>query len=443
MTQDNKMSNGMKIGIVGAGFTGLSAAYYLGKKGHRVTVIEKDSNPGGLAIGFSDKNWNWTLEKHYHHWFTNDKNVLELAKEIQHEVIIKRPKTSVYVDGKIFQFDSPKEVLLFPKLPIIDRFRMGLVIGFLKFNPIWKPLEKINATTFLPKTIGKKSYKLIWEPLFRNKFGPYVSDVSLAWFWARIVKRTPSLAYPKGGFLDFANHLVKQIEGQGGEVIFETDVIEISSNKKPQIKFRRIENSKRPGGTRIEKYDIVIVTLPSFLFLKIAPGLPREYKNRFAKLKGLGATNLVLRLNRPFLPDTTYWLNVCDSNHPIMAIVEHTNFMDKKNYNNEYLVYLGNYLPPDSERFEMAKEETLKLFDPYLRKINPNYKDHLTGFELFKVSFAQPIIPTNYSKMIPPIKTPLPNVYLANIEQVYPWDRGTNYAVELGEKVANTVTDEN
>ena len=138
MTQDNKMSNGMKIGIVGAGFTGLSAAYYLGKKGHRVTVIEKDSNPGGLAIGFSDKNWNWTLEKHYHHWFTNDKNVLELAKEIQHEVIIKRPKTSVYVDGKIFQFDSPKEVLLFPKLPIIDRFRMGLVIGFLKFNPIWK-----------------------------------------------------------------------------------------------------------------------------------------------------------------------------------------------------------------------------------------------------------------------------------------------------------------
>ena len=258
MTQDNKMSNGMKIGIVGAGFTGLSAAYYLGKKGHRVTVIEKDSNPGGLAIGFSDKNWNWTLEKHYHHWFTNDKNVLELAKEIQHEVIIKRPKTSVYVDGKIFQFDSPKEVLLFPKLPIIDRFRMGLVIGFLKFNPIWKPLEKINATTFLPKTIGKKSYKLIWEPLFRNKFGPYASDVSLAWFWARIVKRTPSLAYPKGGFLDFANHLVKQIEGQGGEVIFETDVIEISSNKKPQIKFRRIENSKRPGGTRIEKYDIVI-----------------------------------------------------------------------------------------------------------------------------------------------------------------------------------------
>ena len=37
--------------------------------------------------------------------------------------------------------------------------------------------------------------------------------------------------------------------------------------------------------------------------------------------------------------------------------------------------------------------------------------------------------------------TPLPHVYLANIEQVYPWDRGTNYAVELGEKVAHQILD--
>ena len=62
----------MKIGIIGAGFTGLSAAYYLQKKGHSVTLFEKESYPGGLAIGFKEKEWNWTLEKHYHHSFTNE-----------------------------------------------------------------------------------------------------------------------------------------------------------------------------------------------------------------------------------------------------------------------------------------------------------------------------------------------------------------------------------
>ena len=429
----------MKIGIVGAGFTGLSAAYYLLKNGHSVTIFEKDPHPGGLAIGFRQKDWKWSLEKHYHHWFTNDKKVLGLAREINFPVVIKRPKTSVYVDGQIYQFDSPKEVMLFPKLSLIDRLRLGAVVSFLRFNPMWRPLEKINATKFLPITMGKKGYRLIWEPLFKNKFGPYANDVSLAWFWARIVKRTPSLAYPKGGFLSFANHLVSVIKQKSGGVYFNTEIVELSSVGKPQIKFKKNENSK----IQIENFDKVLVTLPSFLFLKIALGLPREYRDRFAKLKGLGATNLVLRLKNPFLPDSTYWLNVCDQSSPIMAIVEHTNFMDKKNYDNEHLVYLGNYLPSDSKRFLMNKDETLKLFDPFLKKINPNYKEYLIGYELFKAPFAQPVIPTNYSMLIPPFKTPLPNVYLANIEQVYPWDRGTNYAVELGEKITDYILNEN
>lgn len=423
----------MKIAIIGAGFTGLSAAYQLSKRKHKVTVFEKDASPGGLAIGYKEKNWNWSLEKHYHHWFTNDKSILGLAKEINYKVLIKRPKTSVFVDGEIFQFDSPKEVLNFPKLSIIERFRMGFFIALLKYNPFWKPLEKFNSTKILPKFMGKKAYKLIWEPLFINKFGPFAQNISLAWFWARIVKRTPSLAYPEGGFLGFANHLVRTIERKGGNFYFSTEITELSYRDKPQIKFNR----SRISAT--DSFDVVIVTTPSFLFLRIAPSLPVNYKNTLGKLKGLGATNLMLRLKIPFFNDGTYWLNICDRNAPVMAIVEHTNFMDKKHYNNEHLLYLGNYLPADSERFSMSKEETLKLFDPFLKKINPNYKENIIDYELFKVPFAQPIIPTNYSKILPTFETPLKNVYLANIEQVYPWDRGTNYAVELGEKIANLV----
>ena len=229
----------MRIAIIGAGFTGLSAAFELIKKGHDVTVLEKDSQPGGLAIGYKEKKWRWSLEKHYHHWFTNDKFILNLAKEIGHEVLIKRPKTSVYVDGEIYQFDSPIKVLLFPKLPVVDRIRMGFIVGLLRYNPIWKPLEKINATTFLPKTMGKKSYKMIWEPLFKNKFGPFANDISLAWFWARIIKRTPSLAYPERGFLSFAQHLVKEIKQKKGVLYFNAEVLEVKENgKKLSVKVK-------------------------------------------------------------------------------------------------------------------------------------------------------------------------------------------------------------
>src|SRR3972149_2198505 len=111
----------MKIGIVGAGFTGLAAAYYLTRNGHDVTVFEKDEKPGGLAVGYREKKWEWSLERHYHHWFTNDKSVLKLAKEINHKVIIKRLKTSSFVDNEIFQLDSPLSLLKFPKINMLER----------------------------------------------------------------------------------------------------------------------------------------------------------------------------------------------------------------------------------------------------------------------------------------------------------------------------------
>jgi len=425
----------MKIAIVGAGFTGLSAAFELSRKGHEVVIFEKDSNPGGLAIGFKEKPWNWSLEKHYHHWFSNDYEVINLAKEIDYDIIKKGPKTSIYIDSKIYQLDSPIHVLTFPKLSFIDRLRMTIVVGFLKLDPFWKPLEKLKAEDFLLKTMGKNAYKKIWEPQLKNKFGDFAKDISLVWFWARIKKRTPSLVYPSGGFLKFAQALVKECEKKGGKFFFNTEVVKIKSTKQVSVKYKMVNDK-----SSIVNFDAVVVTLPSFFFIKITPDLPKEYNDKLLKLKGLGAINLVLRLKKQFLTDGTYWLSICDAKSSIMAIVEHTNFMDKKNYNNEHIVYLGNYLPFDHEYMKMSAEELLKIYDPILKRINKNYKSSIIDGHLFKVPFAQPIIPVNYSKIVPPFETPIPNIYLANIQQVYPWDRGTNYAVELGQKVAAKVS---
>lgn len=418
----------MRIAIIGAGFTGLSTAYYLTKKNHQVTLFEKDANPGGLAIGFSQKEWEWPLEKHYHHWFTNDKSILGLAKEIGYKVLIKRPKTSVYLDNDIYQLDSLSKVLTFPKLNFYEKLRMAAVLGLLRYNPFWKPLEKIKAADFLLKAMGRNAYEKIWEPQLINKFGKYANSISLAWFWARLKKRTFSLAYPEGGFLNFANALVAKIKQNGGKILFNTEVTELKSNEKLSI--------------NALTFDAVVVTLPSFLFIKIAPQLPNDYKNKLTSLKGLGSLNLVLRLRKQFLKDGTYWLSICEKNSPIMAVVEHTNFMDKKYYNNEHIVYLGNYLPYDHPYMKMSAEKLLKIYDPTLRKINANYQSSIINHQLFKTPFSQPIIPINYSKIIPPFETPIPNVYLANIQQIYPWDRGTNYAVELGEKIAEIATKE-
>ncbi len=415
----------MKIAIIGAGFTGLTAGYRLQQNGNSVTIFEKSKIPGGLAIGYKKNEWDWTLESYYHHWFTNDKHILQLAKELEYPVIIKRPKTSSYIDNTIFQLDSPLTFLQFPKLSLFARLRMLFVLGLLRIDPFWKPLESVTAAEFLPKSLGKKSYEILWEPLLVNKFGEFAKKISLAWFWARIKKRTPSLAYPVGGFLSFAESLAKKIEKIGGKIIYNVQIEKIISTQ-----------NGISLGSAYGIFDKVIVTLPSFNFVNLCPDLPETYQKKLLSLQGLGAITVVLRLKNKLLKDNTYWLNICDTHAPFLALVEHTNFMDAKHYNNEHLVYLGNYLPQNHNFFSLSDKDLLKAFLPYLEKFNPNIKKDIIGVDVFKTPFAQPIIPINYSKNLPSFSTPIPNIYLANMQQVYPWDRGTNYAVELGEKIA-------
>lgn len=424
----------MKIGIVGAGFTGLSAAYRLSKSGHRVTIFEAEEKAGGLAVGFHEKDWDWPLEKYYHHFFTNDKFILQLAKEINHKIIIKRPKTSTLINGTISQLDSPIALMKFPFLTFTQRLRMGISLALLKYNPIWRLFDKFKAVEVLPKMMGKKGFKMIWEPLFKAKFGRYVNEISLAWFWARIRKRTSFLAYPEGGFLLFAENLCQKIRDNGGKIYFNSKIVKINSKGKTTLEILSEDEKKSAF-----EFDKIIVTVPSFIFLKIAPSLPLTYKKKLESLKSLGSTSLILRLKETFLEDGTYWLNVCEKESPLMAVVEHTNFMDKSYYNNEHLVYIGHYLPKDHPYFIKKGSELLKKFDPYLKKINKNYRKNLIGLEFFKTPFAQPIMSVGYEKKIPPFETPLKNVYLANIDHIFPWDRGTNYAIELGQKIAKTI----
>lgn len=421
----------MKIGIIGAGFTGLTAAYRLTREGYDVTVFEFDEKPGGLAVGFTREGWKWSLEKHYHHWFYSDFAIRKLAYEVGHKFIYKKTKTSTYIQEKSYQLDSPISLVLFSGLPLIDRIRTGLVLAFLKFTPFWKNLEGITAEGFLRKYNGKKAWEVLWRPLFEKKFSHFSEQIPASWFWARVKKRSSMLGYPEGGFLKLAMRLDAQIQENKGRILYSTGVEKISKDSNKIV----LETDKGKF-----EFDKVICTLPFAIFAKICEGLPEPYIEKLLSFKGVGAVNLMLILKRQFLNDDTYWLNINELSYPFLAIVEHTNFMDRENYKGEHIVYVGNYLPREHNYYEKEATELLQKFLPYLQKINPEFNQSwVKSAYLFKTPFAQPIIPLNYSKIMPGMITPIEGLILANIQQVYPWDRGTNYAVEMGEKAAKLV----
>ena len=208
----------MKVAIIGGGFTGLSAAYELTKRGQSVTLFEREKAIGGLAYGFKQPSWDWSLEYSYHHWFTNDRAVLKLIKELglEKKLIITRPVTANLYNGKPYQLDSPIHLLQFPGLSIIDKFRTAALLGFLKITPFWKPLENITAEQLLTSIGGKKAYQVLWEPLLIGKFGDFAPTIQAAWFWARIKKRTPRLMYIEGGFKTLIDALAAAIKIKGG-----------------------------------------------------------------------------------------------------------------------------------------------------------------------------------------------------------------------------------
>lgn len=438
---------------MGAGFTGLTAAYKLAKRGDiEVFVFEKESSPGGLAVGFKRKNWDWTVEQAYHHLFTSDYFALDLAKELNVEVLFKRPLTASFTRNQIVPLDSPLNFLTFPYLNIFERIRTGLVLGYLRLTPYWQQLEKETAKNWLRKTQGAKAWQELWEPLFIGKFGEYHDKIAMSWFWARIKKRSSSLGYLEGGFQPLAEKLSEAIKNHGGKIYFNSEVTEA---KITDIFWElKISNSKAARVPKT-KYHSVIATLPMPIFVKAFKQLPKSYVSRLASIEHLHALNLFIELKKPFLPFVRrspakrdgggetypYWLNINDPSFPFIAVVEHTNFMNKKYYGGTHLLYVGNYLPVNHRFFKMSAKELFDLFKPYLQKINPGYDLELNrlNLESFIAPFAQPIITANYSKIMPGLTTPLTNLFLGNLDSVYPWDRGINYAIELGQKLADLI----
>ncbi|MBM4402266.1 MAG: NAD(P)/FAD-dependent oxidoreductase [Candidatus Cloacimonetes bacterium] len=433
----------LKIAIIGAGFTGLTAAYELGKAGHKVTVFEKKNFAGGLAAGIKVKegftSWRdfrgWDLEGFQHHFFVNDTEAFSLIDELglNDKLLKLSPKTSILYKDKLYRFDTPLSLLTFPHLSVLKKSKLAAAIAFLKLNSNWRALETQTADAWWRKKVGEDVYKMIWEPLLQGKFGDYYSEINMAWFWARIKKRTQKLCYLKGGFQVLVDKLIKEIKKQGGKVRLDHQITRIETL--PATSLLHIANGPEQG-----PFQKLIVTTPPLTLVELVPNLPADYKKWLSKLRGLGAQALILFLNKQFLTDGTYWLNVNDASYPFLSVVEHTNFIDPKHYGGSHIIYVGNYLPLEHPYMQMSKEELLKEFGPYLSRINQQF-NNLTMKQSFLVraKFAQPIVPVNHSQNIPSLQTPIPNVYYASMSQVYPWDRGVNYAIEMGQRVARVI----
>jgi protoporphyrinogen oxidase len=425
----------MKIAIIGSGLTGLTAAYDLIKQSHQVTIYEANTQLGGLAGGFKDLNWDWYLENYYHHIFTSDLDIIHLAHDLglADNLIFSYPRTVSPYQNHYFPLDSPQAILRFPGLSLSGKIRLGLVTAYLKYMADWHYLESYTAHEWLGRYYGPEVYQKIWAPLLKGKFGTYAESVNMAWMWSRLKARTTSLGTFEGGFQNFINQF-GQILGNRGVTIHTTSAVNaINPQKSGKVKVQIVnENSL---------FDRVLLTTSPEITLKIASFLPDSYKKKLSSLDSLAALGIIFALNKPLSPEGYYWYNLKKTNSlPFLALVEHTNFVDPVHFGGDYLVYCSDYLDPKERRFRLTKAELVAQCLPVLQSINPQFHpDWIRKTWVHRTPYAQPIPFLNHSLHLPTINTPSPSVFIANMSQVYPWDRGTNYAVELGHRAASII----
>jgi protoporphyrinogen oxidase len=428
--------------IVGAGFTGLTAGLILAKAGKKVCILEEDEEVGGLAQSFKFKD-GVEVERFYHHWFTSDIWIDKLTKElnVQDQIQVLDSLTSLYFNGRPWKMSTPKDLLKFKELTLLNRFRLGFLLVQIRFVKDWRKIEHKSIREWLEPLCGAQVFKVIWEPLIDSKFGMYADEVSAVWMWKKLKLRGNSrnskgveqLRYYKSGFSGLANSIKSEIALNGGKILTKTSCLS------PIFEGSEVVGLETSSGNILG--DGFIFTQAPFLIAKVFKD--STYMNWIESLnsiKYLGNVCLVIRSSIKL--SDTYWMNVNDPGFPFVGVIEHTNLDKNPKYGGTHIIYLSRYVAESDFTNGMSDDEYLHYSLEHLQRMFPEFdKDKILEFKVWRSQYAQPVTSKCYSQLLDKISSPYGNVSVCTMAQIYPEDRGTNYAIrsayELTREILN------
>lgn len=431
------------IDIIGAGISGLATAYYLNQLDHdlSIRVWEKNGEPGGLAGTFVTEDF--SVEKFYHHIFTKDTDLQELIADfkLSDQLVWKPAMTGGYYNNKSFRLSSPADILTFSPLSFINRIRLGLLVLHARSVKDWRKLDDITVKEYILRYAGKQVYSVLWEPLLKGKFGKHADNISAAWLWCKLVDRGGTrdrkgrevLGYLKGGLGKLFNKIIKHLESRNVEFHFNALVEKMESDDGKVISSIKIdgENVKSDGVICCSQVPDIAKTLPPSL---------KKYQESLNSIEFLANVCLILILKRSL--SEFYWTNVTDLEAPFVGIIEQTNWANIDEFNQKHVVYISAYVTSDDTRLTMDPEALLDIYFPHIKNHFPEFsRNDIIDSYLWKAPYTQPIVQTGYRHLIPDIRTPLDNMFICTMAQIYPQDRQVSNGIAMAKKTTQCVND--
>lgn len=423
-----------KVAVLGAGVMGLACAYELLKKGYRVEIFEADSRVGGMSAHFDFKGL--SIERYYHFICKTDYDLFAYLDEfgIAGKLRWVDTKMGYFYDGKLYKWGNPVALLSFPKLGLIPKLRYALHAFISTKRSDWSKLDNKEASRWIKKWIGNRAYQVLWEKLFALKFYEYKDNLSAAWIWTRIKRIGLSrrslmheqLGYIEGGSETLLNCFQNEIERLGGRIHLGSPVEEV------------VVEQNRACGVKIngemKNHDIVVSTAPLPFVPKLIPSLPAADKAKYENIKNIAVVCVVFKLKRPVTEN--FWLNVNDERLRIPGVIEFSNLRPMESS----IVYVPYYLPRQHPKFSQSDEAFKQEARACLQLIQPQLADgDIIDIHVSRYRFAQPICPPDFMAGLPPIKSSIDNLFIADTSYYYPEDRSITESVRLGRKIAGMI----
>lgn len=426
-----------KLTIIGGGITGLSAAYIAAKDGWEVTVLESSSEIGGLIKTFPIGGNR--LEYYYHHFFTHDAELLWLLKELEltNNLYFRKTSMGIFRNHKIYDFNSPKDLLKYSPMGLLDKIRFGLSSLYLGKFANWQKWENSAALDWFYRYAGRRATESIWKPMLEIKFGPYAEKVPVAWMVGRLRQRMNSrkgteerLGYLKGSLQKLLDTLINKLQTMGVQIILQTRV------NKLLIKDAKIYGIETTSG----KFSngIFLATLPVSYLVPLLKDDMLYYANELSKIKYFGAVCTILELSRPL--SHIYWLNVADKGFPFGGVIEHTNFVSPSEYNGSHIVYLSRYFAQTDPLASASTSEIKSQMLALIERINPRFNQSwIKNVYVFRTFTAAIVCDLNFSRKVPNCMTPIKDFFLANMSHIYPDERSCNNSIRIAAQACKRI----
>lgn len=423
----------MRIGIIGGGISGLSAAWYLVQRGHQVDVFESAPEVGGL-IGTFDFD-GVRIDHFYHFLCLQDTGYFHLCHDlgIAKNIRFLKTKTGFYYDGKEYSFSSPLDLMRFSSIPFQQRIRLGLFALEARYRQEWRQLDELVAKPWLIDRTGRRTYDVIWEPLLALKFGAQHDSISAAWMWHRlhrVAKSKGRMGFLEGGTALLLDTLLARLGERG-----------VGVHVGKRVKEVRVED-KHVAGLLFENgetfsCDCVVSTLPLPVVADIIPRGWEDFTQTLRRIEYIGIVCAVLKLKRPV--SKFFWYNVHDDRLPFNGIIEYTN-LNALGGDHGHIVYVPYYVGVDEPLYGADDGDVFQQSWEALKVMNPKLRDEdLMAYRVFRAPYGQAICPTGFLKMLPPRHGTIKGLHLLDSTFLYPEDRSQSGLIIKARECADMI----